>query len=351
MRTAASLQDTAAKSQCVSKPSPVRLLLQRKCACGGSPGASGKCEECQGKRIQTKLAIGASNDALEQEADQVAAQVLAAPSRSVVSGVAPRIQRVTGQSSGDAETTPASVHHTLSGSGSPLEAALRQDMEQRFGHDFSRVRVHSGAAAEQSAREVNAHAYTAGSSIVFGAGQFAPGSHEGRRLLAHELTHVVQQTGAAGIYAGHGGAERGLSSSGKNHVIHKQEAKTTTDTKQDKSDHSKLTLQLTEPDFLSLRKPFFDRNISHLWDPNSALGVWKFNVNFFKGFGITENWARKAANLTAPFAIDAQLKAGNLKWWEITDRELKTTSIVGSVPLFSFDADFKNWKPLPFLQK
>ena len=72
-------------------------------------------------------------------------------------------------------------------------------MGQRFGHDFSRVRVHSGGAAEQSARDVNANAYTVGHNIVFGAGRFAPGTHEGRRLIAHELTHVVQQSGADGI--------------------------------------------------------------------------------------------------------------------------------------------------------
>jgi hypothetical protein len=69
-------------------------------------------------------------------------------------------------------------------------------MEQRFGHDFSRVRVHSDAASGTSARHVNAHAYTAGYDIVFGTGQFAPETINGRRLLAHELTHVVQQSDA-----------------------------------------------------------------------------------------------------------------------------------------------------------
>ena len=66
-------------------------------------------------------------------------------------------------------------------------------MEQRFGYDFSRVRVHSGSEAEQSAREVNARAYTVGHNLVFGPGQFAPETLDGRRLIAHELTHVVQQ--------------------------------------------------------------------------------------------------------------------------------------------------------------
>ena len=92
------------------------------------------------------------------------------------------------------EAAPASVDQALASPGRPLEPALRQDMEQRFGYDFSAVRVHSGAAAEQSARDVNANAYTVGHNIVFGAGRFAPGTHEGRRLLAHELTHVVQQS-------------------------------------------------------------------------------------------------------------------------------------------------------------
>ena len=89
---------------------------------------------------------------------------------------------------------PASVDQILNSPGRPLEAGLRQDMEERFGHDFSQVRVHSGAAAEQSARDVNAHAYTVGQDIVFGEGKFVSGTREGRRLIAHELTHVLQQT-------------------------------------------------------------------------------------------------------------------------------------------------------------
>lgn len=117
------------------------------------------------------------------------------------------------------------------------------------------------------------------------------------------------------------------------------------------ADKSKLTLQLTEPDFLSLRTPFFDRNAMHLWDPGSALGVWQYNFSFFRRFGLDDNWSGKAANLTTPLFINSQLKAGNPTWWEVTDSQLNTSSIVGSVPVFSFDSDFKNWKPLPFLQK
>ena len=109
------------------------------------------------------------------------------------------------------DTAPASVDQTLASPGRPLEPALQQDMEQRFGHDFSRVRVHSGTAAQQSAQDVNAIAYTVGHNIVFGADQFAPGTHEGRRLLAHELAHVVQQSGSGGIHVDSTNEKRGPS--------------------------------------------------------------------------------------------------------------------------------------------
>lgn len=175
------------------------VALQRKCACGGSASSlTGSCADCDQKnRLQTKLAIGASNDPLEQEADRVADQVLAAPAHSNVASAPPRIQRFTAHASGDVGSAPASVDQALASSGNSLEPALRQDMEQRFGHDFSRVRVHADAAAEQSARDVNAHAYTVGHDVVFAAGQYAPQSAAGHRLLAHELTHVVQQEGGA----------------------------------------------------------------------------------------------------------------------------------------------------------
>lgn len=171
-------------------------ILQRKCACGKHTMAGGECVECARKKLglQRKLAIGASNDPLEQEADWVADQVLAAPLNTPIGNSPSHIQRFVGQFSGQTATVPASVDQVLSGTGRSLDPALRQDMEQRFGYDFSRVRVHNDGAAQQSAREINANAYTVGHDIVFGTGQFKPGSHEGRKLIAHELTHVVQQS-------------------------------------------------------------------------------------------------------------------------------------------------------------
>jgi hypothetical protein len=77
--------------------------------------------------------------------------------------------------------------------GGLLESSLRQDMERKFGYDFSHVRIHTGAAAERSARGTGANAYTVGDQIVFGTGRYAPGTQAGRHLIAHELVHVVQQ--------------------------------------------------------------------------------------------------------------------------------------------------------------
>ena len=78
-------------------------------------------------------------------------------------------------------------------SGKPLDPSSRAFMESRFGHDFGHVRVHTDAKAAESARELFAQAYTAGQNVVFGEGKYAPGTSEGRKLIAHELTHVLQQ--------------------------------------------------------------------------------------------------------------------------------------------------------------
>ena len=175
-------------------------ILQRKCACGNHTVAGGECAGCAKNKsgLQRKLAIGSSNDPLEHEADRIANQVLAAPAHPAASGAPPRIQRFAGQSNVHMDAAPASVDRVLASSGRPLDTTLQQDMGQRFGYDFSRVRVHSGAAAEQSARDVNAHAYTVGHNMVFGAGLFAPGTHQGRWLIAHELAHVLRNTQSSG---------------------------------------------------------------------------------------------------------------------------------------------------------
>ncbi len=134
--------------------------------------------------VQPKLTVSQPGDAYEREADQAASQVMRMPD-------------------------PAAGHHRRGGEnvqsgpstgyrqgGQPLPETTRQYFEPRFGTDFSSVRVHTGDRAAQTASALNARAYTLGSDIVFGAGEYAPGSASGQRLLAHELAHVVQQRSA-----------------------------------------------------------------------------------------------------------------------------------------------------------
>lgn len=166
--------------------------------------------------IQTKLVFNKPGDEYEQEADRVAEQVMRMPEPQLqracpCGGGCPKCQtnqpsqeherlqtkRVQASDTGQI-AAPPSVHEVLAAPGQPLDPTTRGFVEPRFGHDFSKARVHSGAAAKRTARDVSAPAYTVGHNIVFGAGRFEPGTHEGRRLLAHELAHVLQQSRSAG---------------------------------------------------------------------------------------------------------------------------------------------------------
>ena len=139
-------------------PPAANGFLQRKCDCGQHT-ASGVCANCRtGKGI---------------------------------------LQRH-GSSSFEAPEVPSIVHDVLRSSGRPLDSQTRDQMESRLGQDFSRVRVHTDSQAAESARAVNALAYTVGSDVVFGSGRFQPNSAEGVQLLAHELTHVIQQASVLG---------------------------------------------------------------------------------------------------------------------------------------------------------
>lgn len=98
---------------------------------------------------------------------------------------------------GEIASTPPSIHDALQSPARPLDASAQSFMESRFGFDFSRVRIHTDAKAVESARAIQAQAYSVGGDVVFGSGQYSPSTIEGRKLLAHELTHVVQQSGEA----------------------------------------------------------------------------------------------------------------------------------------------------------
>jgi hypothetical protein len=183
-----------------ARPSPVPspaggkgrgLRLQRKCACGGRAGPGGECQKCREKR-QTKLALSVPGDVFEAEADRAAHAHLSGQPAPVLS----RLGGVQPNEDGN-ESVAAGVAEVLAATGRPLDQPTRGLMETRFGHDFSRVRVHTDARASESARGIDAVAYTVGHNIAFGAGAYRPGTPDGQRLLAHELAHVVQQRGVA----------------------------------------------------------------------------------------------------------------------------------------------------------
>ena len=147
---------TATKAKAPTMPAftPVHNgLLQRRCACEND---AGECEGCSSRKLS--------------------------------------LQRSTEESSARrGAEVPSIVHEALRSSGRPLDTKTRAFMELRFGHDFSRVRVHTDAKSAAAASSVNARAFTVGHDIVFGSGANDPHSRTGKALLAHELTHVIQQ--------------------------------------------------------------------------------------------------------------------------------------------------------------
>jgi len=163
--------------------------------------------------IQNESSVGSAGDLYEQEADRVADRVIGMHSSSPVesasskdaphAGERAKSQSVAGMKkrqlqrssadSGILSPAPPLVQQVLRGAGQPLERSTRDSVEQRFGWDFGRIRIHADSRAAESARSVGASAYTVGQNIVFGSGQYSPGTLSGQRLLAHELTHVLQQ--------------------------------------------------------------------------------------------------------------------------------------------------------------
>ena len=162
--------------------------------------------------FRPKLSINAPNDIYEQEADATAEKVMRMPGEDVVQtkfikpSVSPiqrkcadceeeekKMQRK--EVNDDTSNSPAQTENyinSLSG-GRPLNKSERSFFEPRFGYDFSRVRIHNDSKADESAKSINALAYTHGENIVFASNQYKPETESGKRLLAHELTHTIQQ--------------------------------------------------------------------------------------------------------------------------------------------------------------
>ena len=160
--------------------------------------------------MQAKLIVGQANDPLENEADRVANQVMRMPDPAL--SIAPTPVQLSRKcaaceeedkkklrmkpavaSQTDGVEAPLIVHDVLSSPGQPLDTATRAFFEPRFGYDFSNVRIHTDSTANTSARSLNALAYTAGSDVVFAGSRYSPDTVDGKKLLAHELTHVLQQ--------------------------------------------------------------------------------------------------------------------------------------------------------------
>lgn len=197
---------------------------------------SASCESCNAKElagapvVQPKLVVGPVNDPYEQEADRVADHVMRMPDTEVATtsekAPGPVIQRMctdceeeekvqrqvedeeeqsvqakreSGPTGGEVSAQKTAEIESIKTGGEPLRPATRNFFEPRFGHDFSSVRIHSDDRAAQSAKGIHAHAYTTGQHIVFGAGRYSPDTDAGQKLLAHELTHVIQQSSGAQI--------------------------------------------------------------------------------------------------------------------------------------------------------
>ncbi len=164
--------------------------------------------------IQPKLVVNEPGDAYEQEADRIAGEVMRMPDSDLsIAAAPPQVSRKCvaceeeaktlqtkppGTSEAAAGEAPPIVHEVLRSPGQPLDTEVQTFMEPRFGHDFTKVRVHADAKAAASARAIDAQAYTVGFDLVFAEGRYryAPTTGRGRLLLAHELAHVVQQSAA-----------------------------------------------------------------------------------------------------------------------------------------------------------
>lgn len=179
-------------SQTANSPADRVLFLQR------TIGNQAVQRLINSRVLQTKLRIGKPDDIYEQEADRIAEQIVSSsPPLQRKCAACPKdedeglVQHKTISDTADISIAD-SVIHSL-GPGQPLDGAAHAFFEPRFGCDFSEVRVHTDAKAAESARAVNALAFTVGRDVVFGEGQYAPEKRVGLQLLAHELIHVVQQ--------------------------------------------------------------------------------------------------------------------------------------------------------------
>lgn len=181
-------------------------MIRRKasCACGGS------CPNCQVKN--SDLPVSQPHDTSEIEADRIADEVMRMPGKQPVSGytaaagkvlsgrVNPAVQSKSKNKVSENKRLPGEINASA-GSGRAMNGGIRSFMEDRFGTDFSGVRIHDDSNAVNLSSEFNADAFTIGRNIFFNKGKYAPETDSGKRLLAHELTHTIQQNSTSASYA------------------------------------------------------------------------------------------------------------------------------------------------------
>lgn len=179
----------------VAETSPA-AVLRRACDCHATAEADEICPACAAKaaEVQPRLVIGPVDDPFEREAEAMAEAVVAGrPGPAVTAKPAPQLQPKA--SAAPHQGAAPAAAGAVSRGGRPLSQGERAFFEPRFGQDLGHVRLHDDAGAGQAARAIGARAYTLQNHIAFAPGQFAPGTSEGRRLIAHELTHTLQQSG------------------------------------------------------------------------------------------------------------------------------------------------------------
>ena len=278
--------------------------------------------QAMGRFIQAKLEVNQPGDMYEQEADRVADQVMRMPVGSeqlaVDSGQLSGVRREDGHiqrmcTECEDEEEELVQAKALSGQITPL--VQRQEEGKELLQTEEAGNSHSEVSTELEASINN----------IRGGGQQLPDSVRAQRKTAAGLIQR-QPTSTT------------------------ETPTTETPTTETQIPHltlgtSSLFQTSTGPDFLAMRQPFFNRSIAHLWDPDSALQVWQYNFSLFRRFGLSPDLSTTLTNFTAPRFIDSQLKAGNPSWWEITDRELNTTSFVGLVPGLEFTPNFSPVAP------
>lgn len=145
--------------------------------------------------IQPKLTVGPAHDHYEEEADKVSSQIMRTSSIQRSPAIS-KIQRKASSKDGfETDSNFESELKRTKGQGQPLPDSTRSEFESKFGSSFKNVRIHTNTQSNQLNRAIQAKAFTHGNDIHFASGQYNPNSSDGKRLLAHELTHTIQQTG------------------------------------------------------------------------------------------------------------------------------------------------------------